>query len=294
MRSFNYHNFSVLVVLLLSVLTVDLAAMPAEQTASVTCPPGLLCVGVPIVFNRYSCSGDLSGSVVDATTANPLPNVLVTVDGTGLSDLTDGSGNYLIPGVPSGARSVTAALEGYVTISQDVDIDCGVTNLLNFALSPNLPPDELRIVLTWGEVPHDLDAHLWLPLATPYHVYYFNPGSLTTFPFAHLDVDDITSYGPETITVKQWYPGAYIYAVCNYSGEAELTVSEALVHVYLGANLVATYDVPTSGYGKWWYAFDIDGTTQTLTPRGYLTPDYPGPYDPDPGGICQYVPIMLP
>jgi hypothetical protein len=237
-------------------------------------------VHLPLLFKRYVCSGDLSGHIVDATTANPLSNVLVTVDGTALSDMTDASGNYLIPGAPSGARSVTAALDGYVTISQEASIACSTNNLLNFALSPQLPPKEMRIVLTWGEVPRDLDSHLWLPPATPYHICWFQPGHLDAFPFAHLDVDDSSSYGPETITIKQWYPGAYSFAVQKWSADSDLTVSQARVHVYKGADLVATYDVPTSGSGGWWYVFDIDGATQAITTRDYLRVD--APYDPYP------------
>jgi len=124
-------------------------------------------VYLPLVFKAHNCSGNLNGNIVDATTGEPLPNVLVTVNGTGLSDVTDADGAYLIPGVPSGVRSVTAALGGYVTISQDVDVGCDTDNLLNFALSPDLPPGEMRIVLTWGETPCDLDSHLWLPPETP-------------------------------------------------------------------------------------------------------------------------------
>lgn len=60
------------------------------------------------------------------------------------------------------------------------------------------------------------------------------------------------------------------------------------MHVYLGANVLATYDVPTSGSGRWWHVFDIDGATETLITRDYLTPDSPGPYDPGPGGKGNY------
>ena len=241
-------------------------------------------IHLPLLLKGYRCVGDLSGNIVDAITADPLPNVLVSVDGAGLSDVTDDNGDYLIPGVPPGQRSVTAALDGYVSISQDADVGCGMSELLNFALSPHLLPGEMRIVMTWGEFPRDLDSHLWLPPATPCHIYWFNPGLSCPFLSASLDRDDNSSYGPETITIEEWYPGTYTYAVYNWSKDAELTTSEAWVHVYMGASLVATYGVPTSGSGHWWHVFDIDGTTQTLTTHNTLTPDSPGPYDPGPGG----------
>ncbi|MBA4382487.1 MAG: hypothetical protein C0406_07975, partial [Sideroxydans sp.] len=59
--------------------------------------------------------------------------------------------------------------------------------------------DGMRIVLNWGELPSDLDSHLIFPSN---HIY-FNSKTGSTSSDAKLDVDDTTSYGPETITIEK-------------------------------------------------------------------------------------------
>ena len=67
----------------------------------------------------------------------------------------------------------------------------------------------LRLTLTWGENPRDLDSHLWTPSieGSPYHVYFGSKGSENSRPYAQLDVDDVSSYGPENITIKRLFNG---------------------------------------------------------------------------------------
>jgi hypothetical protein len=114
--------------------------------------------------------------------------------------------------------------------------------------------------------------------SNPYHVYWANRGNCNTFPFACLDVDDTTSFGPETITIKQRYAGTYVYAVYNYSNETAITSSGGRVQIYGPSGLVATYNVPTSGNGRWWYVFDLNGSTGQITPRNVIQTNSPGPY----------------
>ena len=49
--------------------------------------------------------------------------------------------------------------------------------------------------LTWGASPSDIDSHLRTPDGS--HVFYSSKGSLTTTPFASLDVDDVDGFGPK-------------------------------------------------------------------------------------------------
>ena len=53
----------------------------------------------------------------------------------------------------------------------------------------------LRVVLTWGKTPDDLDSHM-IFLATTLL-------ENKTGTDAELDVDDTDSYGPETITLQK-------------------------------------------------------------------------------------------
>ena len=82
-------------------------------------------------------------------------------------------------------------------------------------MSPIPEPGEIRMVLNWGENPHDLDSHLKTPQINgqEYHIMYSNRGSSESIPFVTLDVDDTNGYGPETITIKQAYDGTYLYYI---------------------------------------------------------------------------------
>jgi hypothetical protein len=153
---------------------------------------------------------------------------------------------------------------------------------------------QLRIVLRWNEDPRDLDSHLWLPAATPYHIYFANEGASDVHPFAELDHDDVTSFGPETITISDLLPGTYLYAVHLFAGAGTIGTSEAEVKIYEGTNPTATHTFPVpvnpnpawdtdGGTVVWWHVFDIvtDGTNVTINTVDESTTD-PAPYaDPD-------------
>ncbi|KMV01227.1 hypothetical protein ACS72_00355 [Acinetobacter sp. VT 511] len=81
--------------------------------------------------------------------------------------------------------------------------------------------DETRFVLTWGKDPVDLDSHLVGPAGDEgmFHTYYsdkqyYNNGEL----MVDLDLDDVTSYGPETTTIRHLLPGTYTFYVHHFSG----------------------------------------------------------------------------
>ena len=135
------------------------------------------------------------------------------------------------------------------------------------------------IALTWGVEPHDLDSHCWTPL--PYHVYFGDKGALNTAPYCTLDVDDVTSYGPEHITISQLSSGTYKYAVHHWSGDSTIATSSAVVKIYHNGVLLQTF-TPPSGTCQpfwYWYVFDIDGATQTITPVNTYSASPPGPVE---------------
>jgi hypothetical protein len=139
---------------------------------------------------------------------------------------------------------------------------------------------DYKFILTWGEVPQDLDSHLWTPMieGNAHHVYFANPGSVGSPPYAWLDVDDVTSYGPEVVTIEQLFPGTYQYAVYEWGGDQTLTESQAVVEVFRGRDRIGVYTVPTTpqaGDNWWWHVGDIDGVTGIFTPVNTLSPDPP-------------------
>lgn len=130
---------------------------------------------------------------------------------------------------------------------------------MTYALSPVMHSlDGMRVVLTWGETPADLDSHL---VYTGNHIYFSHQRG----DDANLDVDDTTSFGPETITLERKHFGtSYVYAVNDYThlgepGSSALAASGAKVFVYVGESLVRTYNVPKNKVGNLWTVFRLSG-----------------------------------
>lgn len=138
----------------------------------------------------------------------------------------------------------------------DLVVKCPCAGM-TYAVSPVMKNlDGLRIVLNWGAEPEDLDSHIVYPNN---HVYFSN----MTGTDALLDVDDTTSFGPETITVNRKHDGErYVYAVHNFSdggepGSSRLSASHAKVFVYVGQTLIRTYYVPQNQPGNLWTVFAV-------------------------------------
>ncbi|MDD2723236.1 MAG: tetratricopeptide repeat protein [Methylovulum sp.] len=138
----------------------------------------------------------------------------------------------------------------------DLVVKCPCAGM-TYAVSPVMKNlDGMRIVLNWGQKPEDLDSHIVYPNN---HVYFSN----MTGTDALLDVDDTTSYGPETITIDRKHDGErYVYAVHNFTDGSEpdstrLSASHAKVFVYVGQTLVKTYYVPKNQTGNLWTVFAV-------------------------------------
>ncbi len=250
--------------------TTTLAPVIVSMTDDEGDIPGLATVyeetqNVRIVGGGGGDRGVLSGYVYDATSGGVLQGTLVSITGpASRQTTTDETGLYLFEDLQYGTYEVTAAISGYIALSRTVEHNSQVTTSI-FALSQQLQTGQYRIVLSWGENPADLDAHLWTTVSDViYEVYYGENGSATVAPFVLLDTDDVDGYGPETITIYQLTsPG--IFAVKNFSGDPAITTSNARIEVYSGSQKIGNFSVPTSGTGVWWYVFD-------LSPQGVITP----------------------
>ncbi|MDR0806046.1 MAG: hypothetical protein LBN41_04755 [Enterobacteriaceae bacterium] len=145
--------------------------------------------------------------------------------------------------------------EGYSTLV--VKCPC---NEMSYALSPVMKGlDSIRVVLTWGESPSDLDSHM---VYADNHLYFNNKVGEN----GELDVDDTDSFGPETVTLsKKVYGQDYVYAVHDFTDSStpnttNLSKSNAKVFVYVGESLVRTFYVPTDKTGNLWTVFRISKT----------------------------------
>lgn len=214
-------------------------------------------------------SGTASGKITDALTGTGLEDVTLTVrDGwnnTLFGDVvttvsTDSNGNYSLT-LPLGNYTLYATKSNYVANIVNIIVQEGETDAQNGALTPIVSSDTYRIVLTWGENPKDLDSHVEGKLSngSAFHVYYSSKTkSDGGVKFCNLDVDDVTSYGPETITLTPTTNEPYYYYVHKYKGTGTVASSEAQVKVYLGDDLVRTFNVPTSlGDSDYWNVFAI-------------------------------------
>lgn len=244
-------------------------------------------ITIEAISEEYEGVGFASGQIFDVGTGRPVSGLTLYIR-EGLENTTGSvvetvymndsvtysttvgleAGNYTIQIVDE--RTDISEEERYVTSHFNIKILGGMTiDNQNGYVSNGLVSEELRVVLTWGSTPSDLDSHMVGPDGTggKFHEYYpeCNDGSDTD-----LDVDDTSSYGPETITIYQEHDGTYVYAVHDYTNKSSssstaLSNSGAQVNVYRGNQLLMTYNVPTNQGGTLWTVFSYDSTTQRIT-----------------------------
>jgi hypothetical protein len=223
--------------------------------------------------------GKFSGQITDAITGQPVAGAEIlfrsgigNVTGGILSAATtDATGNYKVESIVSGYYTGEVSKVGYIT-NFFTSLCTGETENLNQngVISPMLDTRQIRIVLTWGASPYDLDSHLTGPIpnsTTRFHTFYNDRGSMTASPFAYLDHDDVTSYGPETTTIAQVFQGIYRYSVHDFTNRnstqsQSLAQSSAHIDVYRGNDLWQSFNVPNQ-YGTLWTVFEYDGSSLT-------------------------------
>jgi RHS repeat-associated protein len=235
--------------------------------------------------------GGISGIVMDAVTGSFLTGADVSLHqeeggepGALVSQYTTGDyGWFVFSDLDTGFYILRARTDGYITEDRVFVLAAGQTlTNQNIILSPVLGPEEVRIVLTWGETPEDLEAHLTAsnPEGCRHHCYYWN----RDIPGANLDRDDRESYGPETITITQKTSGMYRYYVHDFTNRVShtsqaLSLSTAHVKVYSGSGAGPLgFTVPCQA-GTVWHVFNLEGDTGEVTPVNRMT------FQDDPGEI---------
>jgi len=159
-----------------SVQTTDTASLTldgyrAEQVSSVSLISNSeLNIGtIQLVSDDNAGEGTITGTIVNA------------IDGTGVEGLTlrfrqginattgdvvattttDVNGEYSVSNLPYGNLTCEIVGVGFDTSFANVISLGNITQVdQNAAVSPNLSTGEIRIVLTWGATPNDLDSHL--------------------------------------------------------------------------------------------------------------------------------------
>lgn len=243
---------------------------------------------IAMLVEESDNSTELSGYAINALTGDNISDVtvklrpgwnrktgaLAKIYGTDTDAVTttNSYGCYSLE-MEEGTYTAEFSKEGFVTGYANVVCFEGNSTSQDGSMTPVLNENEYRIVLTWGEDPEDLDSHLSGPRnedGDRFHVYYSNRSATAStedgnVTVAKLDHDDISSYGPETITlIKLSNDSVYHYAVHDYtnkySSESKaLSMSGAKIFVYHGNSVIATFNVPINKVGTVWNVFDIQG-----------------------------------
>ena len=208
----------------------------------------------------------LSGEVYDWITDEGIKNARLEfhkgvnmTDGWVRYEYTDEDGIFSADKLEIGQYTVIVSAKGYVQRIYNISVGTSSWSDADqeqfFGLYPKLDMDDtIRVVLQWGQNPKDLDAHLlgWRSNVTPFDLSYAVPaccesdGSL----IGKLDMDDLHSHGPETITFR-WKEGAdFKYYVHLFSGSGTLSTSEAKILIYGGNSLMYIVPVPEGSGDK--------------------------------------------
>lgn len=203
--------------------------------------------------------GEVKGYVQDAMTGKGMKAIMKVRErgkknGTVIDELASGKDGSYTYGGAQGTYTIEVSAKGYITEYFDVEILRGQTKAgKNVVLSPEVGEGEVRIVLTWGSTPTDLDSYA-IGHSSAGRNFNINFTNHSVSDVGNLDVDDTSSYGPETITITD-IGASFEYSVVDFRAEGTLGESGATVKVYLpGEASAIEFKVP-SGTGLLWNVF---------------------------------------
>ncbi|MGK0703858.1 tetratricopeptide repeat protein [Yokenella regensburgei] len=220
---------------------------------------GLSLLVVTFSSSFVSYAGSTNVEVLSATVKDKtIPEAQVLIQRNGERSaltLSDATGKAIVNNSypDTGDNLIIIKKNGYSTLVAKCPCDG-----MSYALSPVMKGlDSMRVVLSWGQSPADLDSHMVYP---GNHIYFENKQGEN----GNLDVDDINGYGPETVTISKRENGRpYVYAVHDYSDRGQPTTqnlsnSQAKVFVYVGESLVRTFYIPKNKTGNLWTVFKVN------------------------------------
>jgi uncharacterized protein YfaP (DUF2135 family) len=235
-----------------------------------------------------------TGCVVDVNDAR-VAGATVTSEGVNYtgkaSEMTDANGDFTVS-MKSGATAVIQSVKD-TRVSNAVSVSSSTINITETTCLV-LNQAAVSIKLTWGQSPSDLDSHTFGPTSAD-HVYYVNKGSLSAAPYLALDVDDVTSYGPEITTFSRLAQNStYRFYVHNYSGTYSpgQTGSPAKVELNIGG-IPRTFTPPAgeSASTSDWHVFDLttDANCQitVTTGAGFVTTTPTNPNSATTATFCE-------
>ena len=215
----------------------------------------------------------IRGYATDAVTGKPVPDadvkLISRVGNARVGEvLTDDKGRYAFIAPDGFQFEVTIAAKGYTSFSERVFFGLeDYPRRVDAYLSPIMKKAQYRFVLSWGQRPADLDAHLTGPDeggSGTFHISFRNTHSYLSRHF--LDRDSTQGYGPETITLTRLDDGDYDFFVHDWTNQANrqssrLSSSGATVRLYRESELLQTFLMPENAVGTVWNVCVLDGRT---------------------------------
>lgn len=215
----------------------------------------------------------LSGTITDAATGKAVSGAAVRVysgnseTGTPQEATSAEDGSYSVE-TAAGDNYIVVEKEGYIRGTFEVYVlsNSGETGA-DFAISKELGEGEIRIVLTWGDSPRDLDSYLRGTTGSgqSFETSYGNKTAKDSGgnTIAELDLDDVDGNGPETTTLYD-LSGSYEFYVKDFHETGTMAGSGAQVKVYKGNSLVQTIDI-TPDAGNIWHVLKIENGEISVT-----------------------------
>jgi len=280
---------------------------------------------IQMIPTALSGNGVVAGQVINARTVAPLSGVSLSfregINNTGGAVLSTGvvssDGNYSVS-VPTGVYTITYEKQGFTDVHKNAVVIGGQTSTIEsvpMITSTITGSSFATMVLTWGENPSDLDTFLTGPSTqldstatlggARFKLAFYQKAFSTSDGYggpvvgnkedpcatgtlvAAIDVDDVSSYGPETTTLCQVESGVYSYYIHHFAGSSSMSNSPAIVTVTTASGISTAFIAPTGATGTntdLWHVFDLDNFGN-LTPvnsigvggdTAALAPGYPG------------------
>lgn len=122
-------------------------------------------------FSPANEHGIITGTITDSATSEPILGVIVSVEGTALSDMSGSDGIYAIGQVKPGTHTVTATADDYYTRTKTgVVVEEGLNTSVNFIMTPEVLAPELlsaepifgQVTLTWEPIGGSNRTGYWI------------------------------------------------------------------------------------------------------------------------------------
>lgn len=202
----------------------------------------------------------LCGRVINAATGKPVGDVRIEIyEPNDRSEIlaecsSDRDGYYVCEGLESGMY--TAHIQAQEFIEEDIEVqvyEWDNDSEQDLMISPELAAGEIRLVLSWGSFPRDLDSYLFGSSSDGTTIkvcYYDQVASGDSGTIAELDVDCMSGYGPETTTIHDT-KGEYRFVVADFNRTGTMASSGAEVKIYVGDSAPITVSVASDVVDQW-------------------------------------------